>query len=362
MDATALYRQDADIQSLGASADFLALNDYFVNSEGTVVRHGKNLYQVSVSGYTQSPDGMFLLRSPDYASGRIEDLPSPEQLIANAKQVMEALKTLRTAPVVEEEYRGPVIIEPDAANDVVANLIGKNILGHRPRPGADARTTGEYATSYKSRVLPEFVSITDDPTQTTFNGRSLLGSYEFDDEGVKAQAVHVVENGVLTHYLLGRQPIRDFPSSNGHGRASPARGPSPSLSNLFLTGSQTFSRAELKQKMIDLCRQQGKPYGYILRTVVSSNLYPLMLYRVYVQDGHEELVRGAVFQELDTRALRNDLIAVGNDAQVGNYAVSPPVSVITPSLLFDELEIKRAEAGKEKLPEYPPPPVTPSPR
>ncbi|HLY60211.1 MAG TPA: metallopeptidase TldD-related protein [Terriglobia bacterium] len=357
IDATALYRQDPEVQSLTGSADFLAINEYFMNSEGTVIRQGRNLYQASISGFTQAPDGMFLLRSPDYSSSRTADMPSPEQFIANAKQALEALKNLRGAPIVEEDYRGPVMIEPDAANDVVAALIGKNILGHRPRPGADARTTGEYASSFKSRVLPEFVSITDDPTQTSFNGHSLLGSYEFDDEGVKAEPVHVVENGVLTHYLLGRQPIRDFSSSNGHGRAVPGRGPTPSLSNLFLTGSQSFSRAELKQKMIELCRQQSKPYGYILRTVISSNLYPLMLYRVYVQDGHEEMVRGGVFEGLDVRALRNDLIAVGNDAQASNSTTATPVSIITPSLLFDELEIKRAEAGKEKLPEYPAPPV-----
>jgi PmbA/TldA metallopeptidase C-terminal domain len=358
VNATALYRQDPEIQSLAATADFLAVNGYFVNSEGTVIRSGKNLYQTSVSGYAQAPDGMFLLRSPDSASIRIQDLPSPEQFMDRAKQVMDALKDLREAPVVDEEYRGPVIIEPDAANDVVAALIGKNILGRQPRLGADARTTGEYASSYKSRVLPDFVSVTDDPTLTSFNGHALMGSYEYDDEGVKAEPVHVVENGVLTHYLMGREPIRDFPNSNGHGRATPARGPNPSLSNLFLTGSHTFSRAELKQKMIDMCRQQGKPFGYILRTVISSNLYPLMLYRVYVQDGHEELVRGAIFKELDTRALRNDLIAIGDDAYVSNSASPTPVSIISPSLLFDELEIKRAEAGKEKLPEYPAPQIT----
>jgi PmbA/TldA metallopeptidase C-terminal domain len=362
IDATALYRQDPEIQSFSAAADFLAVNNYFVNSEGTVIRNGRNIYQASVNGYTQAPDGMFLLRSPDFVASRIEDMPSPEQFIDDAKQVLDALRKLRAAPVVDEEYRGPVLIEPDAANDVVADLIGKNVLGHRPRPGTDARTTGEYASSYKSRILPEFVSVTDDPTQTVFKGHSLLGSYAYDDEGVKAEPVHVVENGILTHYLLGREPIRDFSSSNGHSRATPARSPRASLGNLFLIGSQTFSRAELKQKMLDLCRQQGKPYGYILRTVISSNLYPLMLYRVYVNDGHEELVRGAVFQELDTRALRNDLMAVGNDAQVSSYGASPPVSIIAPSLLFDELEIKRAEAGKEKLPEFPPPPISSAPK
>jgi predicted Zn-dependent protease len=357
MDGTALYRTDPEIQTLGAIADFMAVNQYFVNSEGSVTRLGRTIFQTGLTAYTQASDGMYLIRSPSYISSRIEELPTPQEFVDKTKTVLDGLKKLRSAPVVDEEYRGPVMVEPDAANDLVEALIGKNILGHRPRLGVNARTTGEYATSYKSRILPEFISLVDDPTQTSFNGHALTGSFAFDDEGVKAQPVKIVEKGVLANYLLGRQPIRDFPDSNGHGRATPGGSPSPSLGNLILTGSQTISRAEMKKKMIDLCRQQGKPYGYILRTVVSSNLYPLLLYRAYADDGREELVRGAVFQELDARALRNDLIAVGNDPEVSNTASGIPTSVISPSLLFDELEVKRAETGKEKLPEYSPPPL-----
>ena len=362
MDATALYRTDPEIQTLGALADFMALNQYFVNSEGSVTRLGRSIYRASLTAFTQASDGMYLVRSPSFVSSRFGDLPTPERFVANSATVLTGLKKLRDAPVVDEEYRGPVIIEPDAANDVVTALIGKNILGHRPRLGVNARTTGEYASSYKSRILPEFLTLTDDPTQSSFNGHALAGSYEFDDEGVKAQPVKVVENGILTNYLLGRQPIRDFPNSNGHGRVTPGGSPSPALGNLILTGSQALSRADLKKKMIDLCRQQGKPYGYLLRTVISSNLYPLLLYRVYAQDGHEELVRGAVFKELDARALRNNLIAVGNDLEVGNSAERIPASVVSPSLLFDELEVKRSETGKEKLPDYPPPPLISPPK
>jgi len=236
------------------------------------------------------------------------------------------------------------------------------VLGLRPQPGSTARTTGDYASSYKSRVLPDFISVTDDPTQSTFSGHALLGAYEFDDEGVKAQPVKVIEKGVLSNYLLGRQPIRDFPASNGHGRAVPAGPPAPSVANLVLTSSQPLSGDELKQKMIELCRQQGKPYGYLVRTVVSQSLFPLLLYRVWTQDGHEELVRGGVFKELDSRALRNDLIAVGNDAEASNIIAGIGFSIVSPSLLFDELEIKRNESGKEKLPEYPPPSMTILPR
>jgi hypothetical protein len=82
---------------------------------------------------------------------------------------------------------------------------------------------------------------------------------------------------------------------------------------------------------------------------------PRLLYRVYASDGHEELVRGAVFNELDVRALRHDLVALGDDPLVSNRAGGVPQTIIAPSLLFDELEVKRADTSKEKLPEYPAP-------
>jgi len=355
IDATALYGKYPDIQGLDAFAVLSALNEYFVNSEGTVTRHGKNFYRLGLSTYTQAPDGLYLYRSPSFASTRVAELPSPQRFVAITNGVLDGLAKTREAPVVEEEYRGPVMFVPDAANDVLAALVGKNILGNRPRPGVNARTTGEYASSYKSRVLPEFVSVADDPTLAEFKGQALIGHYEIDEEGVKAQPVKVIENGILTNYLLGRQPIRDFPESNGHGRASISGPPSPSLGNLILTSSQAVSRDDLKKRMLEICHEQGKPYGYLVRAVASSNLYPVVLYRVWEKDGHEELVRGAVFKELDTRALRNDLIAVGDDAELSNTVLGIASSVISPSLLFDELEVKRTETGKEKLPEYPPP-------
>ena len=197
----------------------------------------------------------------------------------------------------------------------------------------------------------------DDPTLKEFNGHSLVGSYEVDDEGVKASPVPVIQNGQLVNYLLGRQPIRDFPSSNGHGRAAPGGFPVPSLSNLIVRSSQAMSRQELKKKMLELCRQRGKPYGYLVETL-GPRYSPRLLYRVWEKDGREELVRGAVFNELDTRELRNDLIAVGDDAEVSNRPGAVPSTVISPSILFGELEVKRSDTAKEKLPEYPPPALT----
>ena len=355
-DVTSLYKQYPDVQSVTASAKFSAINEYLVNSEGTVTRCGRTTYSVQLSSSAQAADGMRLSRSPAFMVARPEELPTHDALIGEAKKMLDTVVALRQAPIVEEEYRGPVLFAPDAADDIVASLIGQNVLGQKPQLGKPNRTTGGFATSYKTRVLPNFLSVVDDPTMSDFRGKSLVGSYAVDSEGVKAQAVNAIENGTLANYLIGRQPIRDFPASNGHGRGGPGSFPGPSLGVLLVKSSEAQSAQELKKKVIQMVTDQGKPYGYRVETLGPGNS-PRLLYRVYAKDGHEELVRGAVFNELDIRAIRNDLIAVGNDPLVSNRAGGAPTTIISPSLLFGELEVKRADTSKDKLPDYPAPPL-----
>jgi TldD protein len=354
-DMTNLYRQYPEIQSVSASARFSAINEYFVDSEGTVTRNGKTTFNLQLNSSAQAEDGMRLSRNPYWMVGRAEELPSREKLLGDVKLALETVIALRKAPIVEEEYRGPVLFAPDAADDVIASLVGSNVIGRKPQPGRPNRTVGAFATSYKTRVLPSFLSIIDDPTLKDFQGHSLVGSYDVDNEGVKAKTVNVIENGMLNNYLLGRQPVRDFPASNGHGRAAPGSFPSPSLGVLLLKSADAQSPDDLKKKILQMVTEQGKPYAYRVDTLGPGNS-PRLLYRVFA-DGHEELVRGAVFSELDVRALRSNLIAVGNDPLVSNRSGGVPTTIICPSLLFDELEVKRADTSKDKLPEYPAPPL-----
>lgn len=353
-DVTNLYREYPDVQSMSATARFTAVNEYFVNSEGTVVRQGRASATVTLNGSTQAADGMRLARNPYWTEEQPEDLPGRETLLKETTKMLDTLKALRTAPIVEESYRGPVIFAPDAADDVVAGLIGANVLGRRPALGRPNRTTGAFATSYKTRVLPKFATVVDDPTIKEFQGKKLLGNYDVDSEGVKAQAVTVIDEGTLTNYLMTRQPIRDLPASNGHGRAGPGASAQPSVGTMIVKSSEPESGESIKQKAIQMIGEQNKPYAYRVDTMGPGNA-PRLLYRVYATDGHEELVRGAVFNELDVRTLRNDLAAIGNDPLVSNRIGGITQTIICPTLLFDELEVKRADTSKEKLPEYPAP-------
>ena len=353
-DVTNLYKGYADVQSMSATARFTAVNEYFVNSEGTIVRGGRTSATVTLSGSTQAADGMRLARNPYWTEAQPQELPGREELLKETTKMLDTLKALREAPIVEESYRGPVIFAPDAADDVVAGLIGTNVVGRKPPLGRPNRTTGAFATSYKTRVLPKFVTVVDDPTIKEFQGKKVMGSYEVDSEGVKAQAVTLIDAGNLTNYLVTRQPIRDFPTSNGHGRAGPGTSAQPSVGSLIVKSTEAETTESIKQKAIHMAEEQSKPYAYMVETMGPGNA-PRLLYRVYVKDGHEELVRGAVFNELDIRALRNDLVAIGNDPLVSNRIGGIAQTIIAPTLLFDELEVKRADTSKEKLPEYPAP-------
>lgn len=356
-DASAQYRSDATLQYFEASLRFQAENHYLVNSEGTVTRSGRATYSISIAGATQAGDGMLVQRSHQDEGTDLAALPTREQFLITTARMLDTLKLLRTAPVTDEEYRGPVLFSNDAGASVVTDLIEPNVLGIKPKLGENARTTGYWASSLKTRVLPDFINVFDDPTISSLGRHPLFGHYQFDDEGCKAERVLLIEKGQLVGYLTSRQPLRDFPLSNGHGRAPATGAPDPHPGNLILESTHPLSDAELKKKLIDMARERNLPYALYVETM-APKLEPRLVYRVYTSDGHEELVRGAVFGDLDLRSLRLSLIAAGGEPFLENHVESVPFSIASPALLFDELQVKRTPAGKLGLPEYPAPPLS----
>ena len=351
------FRRDPDVESSSAALHFRILNRYFVNTEGTVTRNGKAVYVYSFEGSAQAPDGMRLDRSHAYVVGKPDELPKQEEIQKDTQQLVSTFDALRKAPIVEDDYHGPVLFSADAATALFERLIVNNILGVRPELGNPARVRGEFASYYRSRVLPDFLSAVDDPRPKKIDGQTLLGSYDVDDEGVKAQPVTIIDKGVLANFLLDREPIKDFFHSNGRGRTSLAGAPRPQISNLIFSASNGVPFEELKKKLIQMCKDQGRPYGYYVETT-GLRLAPRLIWRVYVSDGHMELVRGAVFNQLDTRTLRNNIVAAGSDEYVYNRSEPLPSAIVAPSLLFDDLEIQRANRTREKLPTYPAPPLS----
>ena len=361
VEASGLYASDSEVKSFAADVQYstasirgIALNRYLVNTEGTMVRQGYSGYNGGISVGGQASDGMRLSRDNGTVATTAKELESAS---AFRKRVIEDLKSfdeLRKAPVISaDDYHGPVLFSGDAAADVFTRLFVPNVEADRPEMGTSARTTGAYSSSYKSRVLPDTMSVTDNPLESKFNGKGLLGAYSIDDEGVPAQSVDVVDHGKLENFLIGREPVKDFSTSNGHGRAAPAQAPHSRIGVMLIKTSQPLSKDELNKRLLSIAKEQNKDV-YAVETL-GGELIPRLLYRVH-PDGSRQLVRGATFDELDNRSLRSGIIAAGNDFYVSNSLGAVPQTIIAPSILFDEIGVKRATVEQQKLPYYPPPP------
>ena len=362
VEASGLYavapeaRSFADkVQYSSASLSALAINRYTVNTEGTVLRHGYGGYSDSISIGGQASDGMELARSNGSTATTADKLESAESLRKRTIANLLSFNDLRNAPIVDaEDYHGPVLFSGDAAADVFDKLFVPNIEADRPDTGTTARTQGMYQSSYKSPVLPPFLTVVDDPTLHTFEGHSLLGSYAVDDEGIPVNPVTVVDHGKLVNYLLGREPVKDFPESNGHGRAILGQSAHSHVGVLIVKPDAALTAEAMKSKLLALAKEQGRDV-YEVETL-GGELMPRLLYRVS-PEGKRTLVRGAIFDELDQRAIRSGIIAAGGKPYISQSLAPLPETTIAPELLFGDITVKRANEQQQKLPYYPPPPI-----
>jgi TldD protein len=370
---------------------------YMHNSEGSTVRHPESLFYVHVRASGQAADGTTVRDSVIVPRHEIGALPGDAELEKVVREVAENVKTLAVAPA-GESYSGPVLIEGLAAPQMVAEVLGPNFtLPRRPviEPGRPAPfMQSEFEGRISSRVLPEFLDIVDDATQTSWNGTPLFGGYEIDEEGVIPQPVTLVEKGKLKGFVLSRQPVRGFEASNGHARLpGPYGARTAAISNLFMRSSESAPDAEMKQRLLKMVQDRDKPYGIIVRKMdfptaapadevrrmmiaasqsgssrpVSA---PLLVYKVF-PDGREQLVRGLRFRGLNARSFR-DIAAVSDTSVALHYMNNrmpfgamgagyvAPSSVIAPSMLFEDLELERPQDDLPKPPLVPPPSLSTS--
>ncbi|MDE3147970.1 MAG: peptidase U62 [Acidobacteriota bacterium] len=359
-----IYRTDAtvkasrrDVQYSAAEFHARATTAWLVNSEGTILRKGAVEYQEVLGVGTQAPDGMRLDRSYATTGASLADLDAPAAFEKHAVALIASLSALRKAPLVQEEYHGPLLLSADAAAGTLRVLLAGAVTATRPRLGTEARTNGPFASSYRTHVLPAFLDVVDDPGLKSYEGKGLLGAYDVDEEGVPAQAVTLVTAGRLENYLIGRQPVRGFPQSNGHGRAGITGPPRPAIGVLKVSARNGVSDEELNRKLVEMAKDRGLQSVFYVQTLGAA-LMPRLLYRVSLDGspaGKRELVRGAEMDDVDQRALRASVVAAGKDLYVANYFGDIPQTVLAPALLLEDATIRRANEKNEKLPFYPPP-------
>jgi predicted Zn-dependent protease len=328
--------------------------EYLVNTEGAIVRKSYAEYHAETAFRAQAADGMRLTRSYPVSAAAADGLGTAEHFRTGTLRALTGLDELGKAPVVTEEYHGPVLLAGNASARSFEDLFASAVEARPPALGSSARTIGAYNSSYQARVLPEFLSVVDDPALTTFSRKELTGAYTVDDEGVPAQKVELVRDGKLVNYLIGREPIRDFPQSNGHGRAGAGQAPGPSIGVLKVEAKDAVSEDELVKKLIAMGKDQGLANVYLVDTL-SSPSQPRTLYQIKVADGSREVVRGAALGELNLHTFRSGIVAAGDTPYVYNIGGALPKTIIAPPLLIDDLTVKQALERGARLPFYPPP-------
>jgi predicted Zn-dependent protease len=340
---------------------------HFVSTEGTRVVAPSATVRLTIEAETQADDGMELMRVETFQAETADHLPGDTEIAARVDKMAADLKALRSAPLAEP-YDGPALLSGRAAAVFFHEVLGHRLEGHRQRGKDEGQT---FTKKVNEIVLPEFLSVIDDPTQRALKGVDLAGWYEYDDEGVPARRVEVIKNGVLKSFLMSRMPIKDFGKSNGHGRAQPGLMPTGRQGNLIVTSSRTVKDAELRHKLIEEVKRQGKPYGLYFEDIEggftlteralpqSFLVLPILVWRVYPDGRPDELTRGVDIVGTPLAAMSRILLT-GEKTEVfngicGAESGSVPVSAAAPAMLFSDIEVQKRAHSLNRPPILPPP-------
>lgn len=414
-DTSAVMRAFSQIHESRVSYYLVYATEYLLTSEGTEIRQNRSVAAIEAEMNAVADDGVLVNHYYATYGVRPRDLPNVDTVRKGLNVTCTELMALRSAPPAQD-YTGPVLFEARAAASLLAQVLSPAINGARPpisfSPVLEQMLTGlggksDWVGRLGARVLPPTVTVVDDPGAKEFKGTPLIGAYPVDEEGVRGQKVTLVVNGVLKGELMSRRPGPDFDQSNGHGRAAFLADPKPTMGNLIFSSTETLSPTELRKKFLNRCREEKQSerekYCLVVREMDNPAIsllhredfsellasfgggagtgdrLPLVVYRVYPDSGREEIVRGARIIGMNTRALRN-IAAIGNDDFVFNYMQSQqdgfsstalsafgsaqigagglPATVVAPSLLFDEVEVRGERGEAKRLPLLPPPPMT----
>jgi TldD protein len=361
------FLQYKDLLASDVQVSVQSDNRYLVNTEGTNVQHGRGFARVIITASAKAKDGMDVSDFDSFEAADPKDLPSNDVIRAAVKKVgahVEALLAAKTA----EPFVGPAIFSGRASGVFFHEIFGHRIEGHRQKDEAEGQT---FTKSVGEKILPDFLSVTFDPTIKNIAGVDLNGTYEYDDEGVIARPVKAVENGVLRNFLMSRSPIDGFDRSNGHGRRQPGLEVVSRQSNLLVMSTRSVTDEKLRQMLIDEIKRQNKPYGLYFEDITGGftttqraglqafKVIPVIVYRVYADGRPDELIRGADIVGTPLASFAK-IIATSDKQEVfngycGAESGSVPVSAVSPAILISEIEIEKKDASQDLLPLLPSP-------
>ena len=364
---TAQFSKSTEVLNSIATFTALSMNQYQVNTEGTKLAFGQVHYRLELYVQSKAPDGMDINRYANFDWLDPKDSPSDKIVFDRIQVMIHETEALDKAPLVDP-YAGPALLTGRAAAVFFHEVFGHRAEGFRQKDINEGQT---FTSKVGEQILPDFISIKDDPTEADFGGQMLLGNYAFDDEGVPGENVQLVDHGVLKTFLMSRSPLVTIPQSNGHGRRQLGFVPVARQGNLIVSSSRTVTNDQLRQQLIALVKQQGKPFGLLIDDIAGGftftgrqqpqafQVLPLVVYKVFPDGRPDQLVRGVDIVGTPLVSLTK-IVATGDTPDIfngycGAESGSVPVSAVAPAILISEMEVQKKETSTDKPPILPPP-------
>jgi PmbA protein len=193
---------------------------------GSYLRSSQGISMTAISG-----DGTGMERDYDYTTApHAVDLESPERVGRSAGERTVA----RANPRKVETCNVPVVYDPRVSGSLVGHLVGA-ING-----ASIARKTSFLKDKLGAQLFAGNIRIIDDPLR-----KRGLRSQSFDAEGVRVQRRALVDEGVLTTWLLDSATARELGlATTGHAHRGVSSSPSPGPYNLHLEAGKV-TRDEL---------------------------------------------------------------------------------------------------------------------
>jgi predicted Zn-dependent protease len=321
---------------------------YTYNTEGSRYATPSTFYQLKFTANTRASDGQDLTNGIFIENATFEQMPNLETFSNQCRILMENLLKLKEAPVMDDAYSGPVLFEDEAVRDIFRKgLLSNRLLAASKtvQPNSQGIGGNDFELMLGKKIISRSITVKSITGQEFYNGQRLNGYYPIDSEGVVPdRELTLIENGVLRNMLNGRKPTKKIQHSNGHGRFDYNSNQwRVKPGNILITSNQTFSKEELRKKLLAAAKEEDLEYAYVVKR------YDL-IYRVFVADGHEELVRGATISDETSLKAFKRIIGTSDKEQISSFDEIQTTMIYPDAALFEEMDITRVPNIEFKKP------------
>ena len=393
---SSVFRGRPQIFSSYAIASSSVTDVTYLDSEGNFHSYAMGLCSIRTHAETQSVTGIEIKDGTSAQAKDCSSLPELEVLKNQVGDMAEHLVVLRSAEALES-YSGPVFLESKAAAEFISQALA-GLLVAVPSPTSNApqfdaqaeQMVNSFVPKVGTRVFPRSINVVNDPTLSEFDGKPLLGSYAVDSEGMPSRRTELISNGRLNALLTTRSPVGTFNRSTGSHR----RLPTPLPGSLFITAEGGLSNDELKEQMLEIAESNRTDFALVIRKIANTQeielenfemsavveaarsgsiavLPAIHVVKIYA-DGSEVPVQPMVIEDFVPSHFR-DIVATTGKSIHYDVPVSPfvglnvlmvlakglgvlagydqtVISIVTPGLLFEDLDLRNASGQKPKLP------------